>query len=36
VIYNGGIIGEMTREEADRERIGQYMAGLQDSEEEAV
>jgi ABC-type uncharacterized transport system ATPase subunit len=36
VIYNGGIIGEMNREEADRERIGEYMAGLHDSGEEAV
>ncbi|TFE24995.1 ABC transporter ATP-binding protein [Cohnella luojiensis] len=36
VIYNGAIIGEMSREEADRERIGQYMAGLQDNGEEAV
>ncbi|MCD9023318.1 ABC transporter ATP-binding protein [Cohnella silvisoli] len=36
VIYNGGIIGEMAREEADRERIGEYMAGLRDSGEEAV
>lgn len=35
VIYNGGIIGELPREEADRERIGRYMAGLQDSKEEA-
>ncbi|RED65980.1 ABC transporter ATP-binding protein [Cohnella lupini] len=36
VIYNGAIIGEMSREEADRERIGQYMAGLHDGGEEAV
>jgi general nucleoside transport system ATP-binding protein len=35
VIYNGSIIGEMSREEADRERIGEYMAGLRESEEEA-
>lgn len=35
VIYNGQIVGEMAREEADRERIGMYMAGLQVTEEEA-
>jgi simple sugar transport system ATP-binding protein len=36
VIYNGSIIGEMSREEADRERIGQFMAGLREGGEEAV
>ncbi len=36
VIYNGTIIGEMAREEADRERIGQYMEGLKDGGEETV
>lgn len=35
VIYNGQIAGEVTREEADREKIGMYMAGLPDAEEEA-
>jgi len=35
VIYNGQIAAEVTREEADREKIGMYMAGLQDAEEEA-
>lgn len=35
VIYNGQIVGEMAREEADREIIGMYMAGLQVSKEEA-
>jgi simple sugar transport system ATP-binding protein len=28
VIYNGKIIGEMKREEADKERIGMWMAGV--------
>jgi ABC-type uncharacterized transport system ATPase subunit len=28
VIYNGKIIGEMNREEADKERIGMWMAGV--------
>jgi ABC-type uncharacterized transport system ATPase subunit len=36
VIYNGAIIGEMASEESNREKIGEYMAGLQDREEEAV
>ena len=35
VIYNGQIAAEAIREEADREKIGMYMAGLQDAEEEA-
>ncbi|MFC5471963.1 ABC transporter ATP-binding protein [Cohnella suwonensis] len=36
VLYNGAIIGELKRGEADRERIGRYMAGLRDEGEEAV
>jgi ABC-type uncharacterized transport system ATPase subunit len=28
VIYNGTIIGEMNREEANKERIGMWMAGV--------
>lgn len=35
VIFNGKIVGEMKRNEGDRERIGMYMAGLQDGEVEA-
>ncbi|MDQ8735298.1 ABC transporter ATP-binding protein [Paenibacillus sp. LHD-38] len=35
VIYNGQIVGEMSREQADREKIGMYMAGLQVDEEVA-
>ncbi len=36
VIYNGAMIGETTRGEFDRVRIGEYMAGLRDGGEEAV
>ncbi|THF81306.1 ABC transporter ATP-binding protein [Cohnella fermenti] len=36
IIYNGSIVGEMTQAEANRERIGMYMAGIRDNEEEAV
>ncbi|WP_123041456.1 ABC transporter ATP-binding protein [Cohnella candidum] len=36
VIYNGKIVGEVERAEANRERIGMYMAGLHEEEEEAV
>lgn len=36
VLYGGYIVGEMKREEADRDRIGMLMAGLQGTEEEAV
>jgi len=36
VLYNGSIVGEMSREEADRETIGMYMAGIRDEKEEAV
>jgi ABC-type uncharacterized transport system ATPase subunit len=35
VIFGGTIVGEVMREEADRERIGMYMAGLNDEKEEA-
>jgi len=36
VMFGGAIVGEMSRENADRERIGLYMAGLHDvAEEEA-
>ncbi|WP_053375874.1 ABC transporter ATP-binding protein [Paenibacillus sp. FJAT-27812] len=35
VIFNGQIVGEMAREEADREKIGLYMAGVHAAEEEA-
>ncbi|MBW5448537.1 ATP-binding cassette domain-containing protein [Cohnella sp. CFH 77786] len=35
VIYNGAIAGEFSRAEADRERIGMYMAGLRDAEGDA-
>ncbi|CAG5084835.1 Uncharacterized ABC transporter ATP-binding protein YufO [Thermobacillus xylanilyticus] len=31
VMFGGTIVGEMSRENADRERIGLYMAGLQDA-----
>ncbi|MBB6675461.1 ABC transporter ATP-binding protein [Cohnella nanjingensis] len=34
VLYGGRIVGEMPRGEADRERIGMYMAGLHGEEEE--
>jgi simple sugar transport system ATP-binding protein len=30
VIYNGKIVGEMQREELDKERIGMWMAGIHD------
>jgi simple sugar transport system ATP-binding protein len=30
VIYNGTIIGEMNREEANKEQIGMWMAGIQE------
>ncbi|QYR19064.1 ABC transporter ATP-binding protein [Paenibacillus sp. sptzw28] len=36
VLYNGSIVGEMTRAEADREQIGQFMAGLPGKREEAI
>jgi len=36
VLYNGRIAAEIGREEADRETIGMYMAGLQRAKEEAV
>ncbi|MCI3923721.1 ABC transporter ATP-binding protein [Paenibacillus sp. TRM 82003] len=36
VIYNGRIIGETTHDEADRERIGLWMAGIEDGREAAV
>lgn len=36
VIFNGTIVMEVSRGEASRERIGLYMAGLNDTEEEAV
>ncbi|MFD1954404.1 ABC transporter ATP-binding protein [Paenibacillus thailandensis] len=35
VIFNGRIVGEMKREEADRDRIGMLMAGLSAAEEDA-
>lgn len=35
VIFNGKIVGEMGREDADREKIGMYMAGLPSAGEEA-
>lgn len=34
VIYNGQMVGELARGEANREQIGMYMAGVIDSEEE--
>jgi ABC-type uncharacterized transport system ATPase subunit len=36
VMYNGTITGNMKREEADKERIGQLMAGLDDVEGAAI
>lgn len=36
IIYGGRIAAEMSREEADRETIGMYMAGIQETKEEAV
>ncbi|WP_027090910.1 ABC transporter ATP-binding protein [Cohnella thermotolerans] len=36
ILYNGGIVGEVSREEADRETIGLYMAGIAQAKEEAV
>lgn len=36
VIYNGSILGESDHENADRERIGLLMAGIQNREESAV
>ncbi|CAM4269077.1 simple sugar transport system ATP-binding protein [Paenibacillus endophyticus] len=32
VIFNGQMVGEVAREQADREKIGMYMAGLQNAE----
>lgn len=36
VMYNGTILGEQTRESADRERLGLLMAGIIDGEEKVV
>jgi ABC-type uncharacterized transport system ATPase subunit len=36
VIYNGKIIGEMSREDANKERIGMWMAGVHDNGGAAV
>ncbi len=36
VLFGGKIVGEVSRAEADREKIGMYMAGLHETEEEAV
>ncbi|CAM3713445.1 ABC transporter ATP-binding protein [Cohnella lubricantis] len=36
IIYGGRIVGEMSHEKADRETIGMYMAGIQETKEEAV
>lgn len=36
ILFGGRIVGEVSREEADRERIGMYMAGLGPTEEGAV
>ncbi|MFC5648496.1 ABC transporter ATP-binding protein [Paenibacillus solisilvae] len=32
VIYNGSIVGEVSRDKADREQIGLYMTGMQEEE----
>ncbi|MNP17275.1 Ribose import ATP-binding protein RbsA [compost metagenome] len=36
VMYNGTILGEQTRESADRERLGLLMAGILEGEEKVV
>ena len=33
VIYNGSIVGEVSRDKADREQIGLYMTGMQQVDE---